>query len=560
MVQRRYIVLAVMLTIFLGSAYAASALDDDFGTLRVREVSIQGPGYKIAGKIYIPASISDPTPAFALGHGVSNGKEVLSGVALELARNGYIALTVDLRGHGGTDAGIGIVDPTLGLNSAVTYLSTSPYVDPTRIGIIGHSMGAGSATAVASSDRDIAALVLIGGGVGSTSSPNMTTTQPSNLLVIVGRNDVLFNVTSLEFQLMPVFGSPYPVVPEIIYGEFGDRSARKLVVPEAVHLTEPADPATASEIVAWANSALYPMVSYPMPVRAQTYLLRDLLSAVSLLTLIGLIVPISQVLNGSLPGSLGEPPSVPRRFMRERTVLLGVGLLCLVLFLPAMLLGNIVGFPPLVFGSSLAWWLLVTGLCTLMVLLLLAQRQSGEVGIIRYLRDSFRVRDVGIAVLVFVSIYALTYLSYTLLLQKPSIIVPIFQPLVPARSVVFPLFLPFFAVYFLAEGLFLHVYRERQGAGSTAGNLTRTLTLRLAPYLLLLAAQYVPMFIANYRLLPGYAAFFVEFLLLIVPLLAASVFVSWALYRYTGRIWCGMALNTLLFAWASAGLFPFAGF
>jgi len=546
--------------IFLGSAYAASALDDDFGTIRVREVSILGPGYKIAGKIYIPASISDPTPAFALGHGVSNGKEVLSGEALELARNGYIALTVDLKGHGETDAGIGITDLTLGLSSAVTYLSTRPYVDPTRIGIIGHSMGAGAASAAASSGRDIAALVLIGGGISSTSYPDMTTTQPSNLLVIVGRNDVLFNVTSLESQLMPVFGSPNPVVPESIYGEFGDGSARKLVVTEAVHLTEPVDPATASEIVAWANSALYPMVSYPMPVRAQTYLLRDVLSAVSLLALIGLIVPVAQVFNGFLPGGLGEPPSVSRRFLRERTVLLSVGLLGLVLFLPAMLLGNIIGFPTLVFGSSLAWWLLVTGFCMLMILPLLAERQSGEVGIIRYLRDSFRVRDVGIAVFVFASIYAMTYLSYTLFHQKPSLIVPIFQPLVPARLGVFPLFLPFFAVYFLAEGLFLHVYRGRQRAGSTAGNLTRTLSLRLAPYLLLLAAQYVPIFIADYRLLPGYSGFFVEFLWLIVPLLAASVFVSWALYRYTGRIWCGMVLNTLLFAWASAGLFPFSGF
>ena len=90
--------------------------------------------------------------------------------------------------------------------------------------------------------------------------------------------------------------------------------------------------------------------------------------------------------------------------------------------------------------------------------------------------------------------------------------------------------------------------------------MIRTLFLKLAPYLALLTIQYLPMFAANYRLIPGYLGFFIEFIWAIVPLLAISTFSSWWLYRHTGRIWAGVVLNTLLFAWASAGLFPFTAF
>jgi hypothetical protein len=90
--------------------------------------------------------------------------------------------------------------------------------------------------------------------------------------------------------------------------------------------------------------------------------------------------------------------------------------------------------------------------------------------------------------------------------------------------------------------------------------MIRTLLLKLTPYFALLTLQYLPMFLANYRLLSGQLGFFIEFIWAIVPLLAISTFASWWLYRYTGRIWAGVLLNTLLFAWVCAGLFPFTAF
>jgi hypothetical protein len=226
-----------------------------------------------------------------------------------------------------------------------------------------------------------------------------------------------------------------------------------------------------------------------------------------------------------------------------------------------MYLGTIIQFPPLLFGASMAWWLFTTGVLGSLILILLSCRKpKGSVTVLDYLRDSLHVRDITLGAILVSLLYGLAWVTATFLGEKIRFIVPIFSPLISIRAQVLPLFVPFYLVYFIAEGLYLHVYRQRQMAGSALGNMARTLLLKLAPYLALLTIQYLPMFATNYRLIPGYLGFFIEFIWVIIPLLAISTFSSWWLYRYTGRIWAGVVLNTLLFAWASAGLFPFTAF
>jgi dienelactone hydrolase len=562
MVQHRYLALLILLSIFFGSVYIATQIGHDFGGVSIKEVIIQAQGYTVRGTLYTPYGVSSKLPAFALAHGISNAKETLGGLALELARNGYMALTVDEKGHGESDIGIGVTDSTLGLGSAVTYLTSLPNVDAKRIGVAGHSIGAGAVRATVSQNHQIMATVLIGGGQSdSTIYTPMNETQPKNLLFVVGRNDVLFNLTSLDAYLRPVFGAVDAISPGNTYGEFGDGTARRLVLLETIHLLEPVDPMTVKEVVSWANSALKPDVSYPLGMKAQTYLLREGSMAVALVAFIASIIPLSQILNGLLPGGVGEHTVVRHRFLRERRVLLLWSILGLVLYLPGMFLGALVPFPPLLFGASMAWWLLATGIIGLLILVVMAWRKpKGSVRILGYFRESFKIRDITIGVLLLCLLYAFSYASSTLFGEKLRLLIPIFNPLIAGRAEMFPLFIPFYLVYFIMEGLYLHVYRDRQTAGSTAGNLTRTMLLKLSPYFALLTLQYLPMFMMNYRLISGFFGFYIEFIWAIVSLLAISTFASWWLYRYTGRIWVGVVLNTLLFAWVSAGLFPFSAF
>jgi dienelactone hydrolase len=560
MVQRRYITLVLLLAVFFGSVFAAAQVGRDFGGVSVAEVTIPTDGYNIRGTLYTPTGVSGRVPAFALAHGVSNAKETLGGLALELARNGYVALTIDEKGHGESDTGVGVTDTTLGLNAAVEYLASLPTVNPNRIAIAGHSMGAGAVRATASKNTRIAATVLIGGGQGDTNYTPMNATFPRNLLFIVGREDVLFNVTSLNIYLRTAFGVSSPIAPGVTYGQPGDGTARRLVIVESIHLLEPLFPSTVTEVVSWANTVLKPEVSYPLTVKTQTYLAREGLMLVAIVAFVASLMPISEILNGFIPGNVGVAIPARLRFLRERRVFLLWSLLGLILYLPAMFLGTIIQFPPLLFGASMAWWLLVSGVVGLLLLTIMTWgKPKSSVDILGYLRDSFNARDVVLGVALFCVLYALAY-SADALGEVLRLLVPIFPPLTASRLAVFPLFIPFYLVYFAAEGLYLHVYRERQTAGSAAGNMARTVLLKLAPYLVLLAIQYLPMYLADYKLIAGQLGFFIEFIWAIVPLLLIATFVSWWLYRHTGRIWAGVALNALLFAWVCAGLFPFTAF
>ena len=559
MVSRRFLSLLLILAVFFGSVYAAAQVGRNYGIVDVSDVTIQATGYSVSGTLYLPSHINDKAPAFALAHGVSNAKETLGGLALELAKNGFVALTIDEKGHGESDSGVGVTDPTLGLSSAVDYLASLPYVETNRIGVAGHSMGAGAVRATVSQNPTIAAAVLIGGGQGDSNYKPMNVSFPRNLLFVVGRNDVLFNITSLDAYLRPVFNTTGDITPGTTYGDFLDGTARRLVLLGTIHLLEPVDPTTISEVISWARYSLNPEIPIQFVIAGETYLLREALMAIALLAFTASLMPLSQILYSTIPGTVGESITVRERFLREKRVLIFWSLLGLLLYLPGMLLGIILPFPPLIFGASMAWWLLTTGVVGYAIMGYFAWKSTGTINPLGYLRESFKLRDAVLGSLLFLLLYAMSY-SADQIGEKIRLLVPLFVPLIQSRATVFPLFIPFFLIYFAMEGLYLHVYRMRQGAGSAAGNMARALLIKLGPYIALLVIQYLPMFATNTRILSGQLGFFIEFLWAIVPLMALSTFSSWWLYRLTGRIWVGVILNALLYSWVCAGLFPFTAF
>ena len=560
MAPRKFLLLILILAVFFGSVYAAVQVGSNYGTIDVSDVKIQATGYSISGTLYVPSHINGKASAFALAHGVSNAKETLGGLALELAKNGFVVLTIDEKGHGESDSGVGVTDPTLGLSSAVDYLASLPYVEANRIGVAGHSMGAGAVRATLSQNPTIAAAVLIGGGQGDSNYKPMNASFPRNLLFVVGRNDVLFNITSLDAYLRPVFNTTGAIAPGTTYGDFADGTARRLILLGTIHLLEPVDPTTISEVILWARYTLNPEIPVQLVIAGeQTYLLREALMAIALLAFTASIVPLSQILYSTIPGTVGAAITVRERFLRERRALLFWGLLGLLLYLPGMLLGALLPFPPLIFGASMAWWLLTTGVVGYAIMGYFAWRSKGSINPLGYLRESFGLRDAILGALLFLLLYAMGYAA-TQLGEKLRLLVPLFVPLTQSRAAVFPLFLPFCLIYFAVEGLYLHIYRTRQGAGSAAGNMARALLIKLGPYIALLVIQYLPMFAANTRILSGQLGFFIEFIWAIVPLMALSTFSSWWLYRLTGRIWVGIILNALLYSWVCAGLFPFTAF
>ena len=207
-----FLALVVLLAIAAACMFVADRVQRDNGRVAIEDGTITTECGDVAYKLYIPASATPETPApgVLLLHGYQNDHETNAAYAIELARRGYVALSIDCYGHGATTAGLtsrGYVnhvvkvnygndseadgtflqisgptryrilmnfsnlsffddhysrdaegndmrDTTVGGASAYAYLASLPYVDDTRLALTGHSMGTWSSWSVAAAFTD----------------------------------------------------------------------------------------------------------------------------------------------------------------------------------------------------------------------------------------------------------------------------------------------------------------------------------------------------------------------------------------------------------------------
>jgi dienelactone hydrolase len=513
--------IAILVVIFLGGIWISYQLNTDFGLLKVDTISIPAGELQLSGLLYIPSEAhpDNPRPAVVLTHGISSSKETVSGIALELARRGIVSLAFDLLGHGDSEGGLGMADPSMGMNAVVDYVGSLSYVDRGLVGVVGHSLGAGAARATAFT-KDIAASAFIGGGTGGEHRQEgvLTQSSPRNLLIAVGRHDVLFDIDTLVEDLQPIFGTVTPVEPGITYGDLSSGQARKLVVTPTIHLLEPLDATIVSEVVSWFMGAFDSPSGRDLPSIKTTYIWRELAILLSLMACVGIVFPLSRIARNQIEHLQHSRPRDQYKILSGRKVLLLWGGLGVVSFLPFMGLGAMIPFPPQLFGSSMAWWLLSMGVIGALLRRIVASRSiQFDLKMRELISSSFKKNDVLIAS----GLVTPLYLIGVSVEELTSLNLRIYVPILPiSRAIVFPSYVPFFLVFFFVEGLYLHALRKGGEQGYT--DLFKVLAIKLIPYLAVLGIQYIPMYTLNLRLFPGLLGFFLEFIWAIVPLFAIS--------------------------------------
>ncbi len=130
-----------------------------------------------------PKPVGERPALIVMAHGYSSDQQGLSTMARSIARAGYATLTFDFRGHGyNRNRFEGNISDDL--TTVVDWAETSPYVDPTRIVVLGHSMGAGAGLDFATLDKRVAAVIPVSGG----DLANEVWTPP-HVLFVVAEND-----------------------------------------------------------------------------------------------------------------------------------------------------------------------------------------------------------------------------------------------------------------------------------------------------------------------------------------------------------------------------------
>jgi dienelactone hydrolase len=122
-------------------------------------------------------------------HGYQNNRETGDAYCIELAKRGFAVLNIDAIGRGNSGIPNDPEDPdfdkTYGGLTSLKYLMTLPFVKADAVGMMGHSLGAEMAYAVALKESAVKALVI----TGFAYTMDATTDRPKNMLMIMGRWD-----------------------------------------------------------------------------------------------------------------------------------------------------------------------------------------------------------------------------------------------------------------------------------------------------------------------------------------------------------------------------------
>lgn len=149
--------LCISLILCLVSAIGASLVQTNLGRVTVKDLQFEtASGHEMSALLFIPdnATADNPAPAIVCSHGWYNNREMQDLNYVEYARRGYVVLSIDMYGHGGSEDLPANTwwqpeNNANGMYDAVQMMATLPFVDSSRIGVTGHSNGAlASRTAV----------------------------------------------------------------------------------------------------------------------------------------------------------------------------------------------------------------------------------------------------------------------------------------------------------------------------------------------------------------------------------------------------------------------------
>ncbi|PKM95066.1 MAG: alpha/beta hydrolase [Firmicutes bacterium HGW-Firmicutes-1] len=250
--KTRKIVLIISLVLILIGSMLGYGIQTDYGNVDIKEVQFTGTfGNTIHGYLYIPKGVTKdkPAPAVINCHGYINTKEVQTGFSIEFARRGYIVLSIDMPGHGYSDAvppgASGFDGFFSGTTEAFKYLSGLDIVDKSKIALEGHSMGGWNAAQAAQTfGEKINTVVLVDSASGTFGPALFDENSPFNHAVTFGDSDEMVLMfwevpNAREINKSPKLKKSIGVTEDIeygkIYGSFENKTARAVFQTPDTH-------------------------------------------------------------------------------------------------------------------------------------------------------------------------------------------------------------------------------------------------------------------------------------------------------------------------------------
>ena len=581
----------------LASSWGASLVQTSFGDIRVQSIKVPTQnGQWVVGDLFRPLSASseNPAPLVFVVPGFQRGKEALSNVAIELARRGMVAISIDPYAQGGSSASLSRIAATTegyGMFALVDYAASTPnlnYVDRTRIGATGHSAGGNAAIRGAN---------YFGREAQRTGEPSKLHSVFVSGYVLTLTDEVLDDVRSnigvsyafydegayrneLQNGDMRVAPEALRVVnlgrdPSLLpikevelgrhYGDVSDRSFRIVHNERVLHPFQP-----------YMTEAMANQIEYfehvfgletGLSSRDQVWYWKEFLSLVSLVSAITLLIPLARaLLRLPLFASLVHPvpTPLPRPSGRGRVLfwslfVIGALIACFsyipmaelsqVLFVKAST-RQITWFFPQRMNNAVMMWAVLNGIVGFLMFWLswrLHGRQHGVTPDMWGARISrgellrtllLALTLFGIYYLLLNALYWLFHVDYRFLFMG----VRAFRPVELALLAVYA---PFFFLFFLSNSLrvngAMRSEGQREWQGMLIGGIGNSLGL-----LLIVVVQYVTFWwTGTVYWTDGWL--YVNLLFAVVPMMFVLPYFNRYFFRMTGRIYLGPMVTCLVF-------------
>lgn len=589
--MKRHLALILSILLMLGGGWLASAVQTDFGNVRVVDVRIAGSNGKIvSGLLFVPKNASDQTPAPAVltMHGYINSRETHSGFNIEFARRGYVVLALDMAGHGYSDPRNFRDDLSRGASDGLHYLASLPFVDANNIATHGHSMGGWSTLRAAVDNPDLVKTVILQGSSTETfSSGEVTAETEFNFAVNFSKYDEFWDAMWNDKdehgrpyvdeagnpvmtkpsdivrtpKLKKIFGVTEDVVPFQMYGDPATESARMLYQSNTTH---PGDHLS-REAIGYSIDFLQKTIPAPnpLPVSDQIWPWKEF---GTLLVLIGTFLFLFGIGNALLEApffqSLVQPvPEHPGtgRLAWWIGALIATAIPAITLFpfkdLGAKWVPGSATFPQTI-TSQIAVWAGLNGLIGLALFLIwhftLGRKRGGNALQYGLSTESGRFRihwaTLGKAVLFAVCVVGITQIAIHFVewafLADPRFWVVAVKPLTAARFRLVLTYLLPFVFFCLVNALIMHGQLRLKGKSLALEMAANALIVGALGISVLVALQVGHLFLTETLLFTDEALWGIiayQF----IPLMALAGALSTYFFRKTGSIYTGALVSAL---------------
>lgn len=362
---------AVLLAVLLAAAFAcmffADRIQRDGGRVEVTAGVIETELGELTYKLYRPvdATAQNPAPGVLLLHGYQNDHETSAAYAIELSRRGVVVLALDEYGHGGTTAGLvnrgyvnhrvtvnfgedseadgtyvsvggavryrimmnfsnlsffdpyystdddgnAITDSSAGGITAYAVLADMDFVDSSRLGVSGHSMGTWSSWTVAAAysgtEIEPRATVLQCGELFRDSVYDTDAIHFNNVLLLQAKYDefsyfrdyqYMVDDTLLHSDLRAEFlgCDPADAAWDTTYGDFAAGTARRMELLNTNHRLTTHDGYGLTAAMEWFGSTLG--METTLPAADHVSFAKELLTLAALLLTLGAMLPLMELL------------------------------------------------------------------------------------------------------------------------------------------------------------------------------------------------------------------------------------------------------------------------